>query len=175
MRCAGRSNPFRPKATSAGRNPPAPWSTASGTTSKSRRAARAESRFHVTASAPGSPSPPEAARLPRRRADDRPAAGTEQSPGRRRGSLRAELLFNLSFLAVAALLLALWTATLLRTVGPRPSWTMLLLLVLDVTVFVLLGRYLIDRLVVVPLRATVVTAEAIAGGDYARRAAAGDT
>jgi two-component system NtrC family sensor kinase len=129
----------------------------------------------VKASAPGSPSPPEAARLPRRRADDRPAAGPEKSPGRRRGSLRAELLFNLSFLAVAALLLALWTATLLRTVGPRPSWTMLLLLVLDVTVFVLLGRYLIDRLVVVPLRATVVTAEAIAAGDYARRAAAGDT
>jgi len=71
--------------------------------------------------------------------------------------LRAELLFNLSFLAVAALLLALWTATVLRIAGPRPSWVLLLLLALDVAVFVVLGRYLIDRQVIQPLRTAVTT------------------
>ncbi|HEX6748028.1 MAG TPA: ATP-binding protein [Longimicrobium sp.] len=89
--------------------------------------------------------------------------------------MRAELLFNLSFLAAAALLLALWTATVLRIAGPRPSWVLLLLLAVDVAVFVLLGRVLIDRLVVRPLREAVATAEAIAGGDYVRRAPEGDT
>ncbi len=123
---------------------------------------------------PGSPPPPEAA-APRRRAGDRAAARPERSPGRRRGSLRAELLFNLSFLAVAALLLALWTATVLRIAGPRPSWVLLLLLALDVAVFVVLGRYLIDRQVIRPLRTAVATAEAIAGGDYGRRAPEGET
>jgi hypothetical protein len=89
--------------------------------------------------------------------------------------LRAELLFNLTFLAVAALLLALWTAAVLHITGPRPSWVLALLLLLDVGVFVLLGRALIDRLVVNPLRAAVGTAEAIAAGDYARRAPEGET
>jgi hypothetical protein len=86
-----------------------------------------------------------------------------------------ELLFNLSFLAVAALLLALWTATVARLAGPRPSWVLAPLLVVDVAVFVLLGRTLIDRLVVNPLREAVATAEAIAGGEYGRRAPEGET
>jgi len=123
---------------------------------------------------PGSPPPPEADAL-RRRAGDRTAAPPAKSPGRRRGSLRAELLFNLSFLAAAALLMALWTATVLRISGPRPTWVLLLLLAVDVAVFVGLGRYLIDRLVVRPLRTTVATAEAIAGGEYSRRAPEGET
>jgi two-component system, NtrC family, sensor kinase len=123
---------------------------------------------------PGSPPPSEAGEL-RRRAGDRTAARLAKSPGRRRGSLRAELLFNLSFLAVAALLMALWTATVLRISGPSPTWVLLLLLAVDVAVFVGLGRYLIDRLVVRPLRATVATAEAIAGGEYSRRAPEGET
>jgi signal transduction histidine kinase len=89
--------------------------------------------------------------------------------------LRAELLFNLSFLAVAALLMALWTATVLRISGPRPTWVLLLLLGVDVAVFVVLGRYLIDRLVVRPLQTAVATAEAIAAGEYSRRAPEGET
>jgi two-component system, NtrC family, sensor kinase len=128
----------------------------------------------VTASVPGSPPPSEADAL-RRRAGDRTAARPAKSPGRRRGSLRAELLFNLSFLAVAALLMALWTATVLRISGPRPTWVLLLLLGIDVAVFVVLGRYLIDRLVVGPLRTAVATAEAIAAGEYSRRAPEGET
>ena len=123
---------------------------------------------------PGSPPPSEADEL-RRRAGDRTAARPAKSPGRRRGSLRAELLFNLSFLAVAALLMALWTATVLRISGPRPAWVLLLLLGVDVTVFVVLGRYLIDRLVVRPLQTAVATAEAIAAGEYSRRAPEGET
>jgi two-component system NtrC family sensor kinase len=123
---------------------------------------------------PGSPPPSEADEL-RRRAGDRTAARPAKSPGRRRGSLRAELLFNLSFLAVAALLMALWTATVLRISGPRPTWVLLLLLGVDVAVFVVLGRYLIDRLVVRPLRTAVATAEAIAAGEYSRRAPEGET
>jgi len=75
--------------------------------------------------------------------------------------LRTELLFNLSFLAVAALLMALWTATVLRAAGPRPEWVLLLLLVVDVAAFVGLGGYLIDRMVVRPLREAVSAAEAL--------------
>ena len=123
---------------------------------------------------PGSPPPSEADAL-RRRAGDRTAARPAKSPGRRRGSLRAELLFNLSFLAVAALLMGLWTATVLRISGPRPTWVLLVLLGIDVAVFVALGRYLIDRLVVRPLRTAVATAEAIAAGEYSRRAPEGET
>lgn len=129
----------------------------------------------MKASVPGSLPPPEADGLRRRRAGDRTAAPPAKSPGRRRGSLRAELLFNLSFLAAAALLMALWTATVLRISGPGSTWVLVLLLAVDVALFVGLGRYLIDRLVVRPLRATVATAEAIAAGEYSRRAPEGET
>ena len=126
---------------------------------------------------PGSPPGSE----PRRRAGDRVPRAPEaadpsrESPGRRRGSLRAELLFNLSFLAVAALVLALWTEYVLRVAGPGSWWVLLLLLVVDVAVFVLLGSALIDRLVVRPLSAAVDAAEAIAAGDYGRRAPPGES
>lgn len=129
----------------------------------------------MTPQLPGSPPPSEAAALPRRRAADQAPPAQSRSPGRRRGSLRAELLFNLTFLAAAALLLALWTATVLRLVGGGRTWTLVLLLAVDSAVFVLLGGYLIDRLVVRPLRMAVATAEGIAGGDYARRAPEGET
>jgi two-component system NtrC family sensor kinase len=104
-------------------------------------------------------------------------ARTSESPGKRRGSLRAELLFNLTFLAVAALLLAVATLSVftLPFAAPRATWLMLALPVVDVLVFVVLGKYLVDRLVVQPLRELVETAEAIAGGDYARRAVPGET
>jgi two-component system, NtrC family, sensor kinase len=113
---------------------------------------------------------------PRRRASDaRETPGATQSPGRRRGSLRSELLFNLSFLAVAALLLAFSTATVLRLAHSDSAWVLLGLMAVDVAVFALLGRYLIDRMVMRPLGEVVTAAEAIAGGDYARRAAPGES
>jgi two-component system NtrC family sensor kinase len=113
----------------------------------------------------------------RRRASDRARRPTlaSESPGKRRGSLRAELLFNLSFLAVAALLLALGTRAVLSVGGPTPAWSLAGLLVVDVLIFVLLGNALIDRLVVRPISAAVAAAEAIAAGDFQRRAAPGDT
>lgn len=107
-----------------------------------------------------------------------PGSKSKKSPVTRRGSLRAELLFNLSFLAIAALLLAFWTITVLRLPGlsgPRYQWFLFALLFIDVLVFVLLGRYLVDRLVVHPLSDAVAAAEAIADGDYARRAVRGET
>jgi two-component system NtrC family sensor kinase len=102
-----------------------------------------------------------------------------ESPERRRGSLRAELLFNLTFLAVSALLLAVATSEILALkslagISTSP-WIMLALPVVDVLMFLLLGNYLIDKLVVHPLSEAVAAAQAIAGGDYQRRAVPGDT
>jgi two-component system NtrC family sensor kinase len=116
---------------------------------------------------------------PQRRASDSagaaPPGDPPQSPGRRRGSLRTELLFNLTFLAAAALLLAYWTEALLRIAVAGSTPVLVALVVFDVLVFVLLGRYLIDRLVVRPVADAVAAAEAIADGDYNRRATPGET
>ncbi|MDB4947593.1 MAG: sensor histidine kinase [Gemmatimonadetes bacterium] len=101
-----------------------------------------------------------------------------ESPERRRGSLRAELLFNLTFLAVSALLLAVATSEILsiqREPGAASAWAVLVLPVVDVLAFVGLGNYLIDKLVVRPLSEAVQAAQAIAGGDYQRRAVPGGT
>lgn len=96
----------------------------------------------------------------------------------KRSSLRTELLFNLAFLAAAALLLALWTAALFRLPGigaERRLWLLVLLVGIDVAAFVLLGKHLIDRLVVHPLSAAAEAAEAIARGEYDRRLPPGTT
>lgn len=101
-----------------------------------------------------------------------------REPGDRRRSLRSELLFNLAFLAAAALLLATWTASLLRytlDAVPHAVWLLALLIVLDVLVFVALGNYLVDRLVLRPLAEATDAAGAIAAGDYERRVPAGRT
>ena len=95
---------------------------------------------------------------------------TPASPGPGRGSLRADLLFNLTFLALAAALLAASTLAVARRVGPGGTWVLVALLVVDVAVYVLLANYLIARLVLRPVQAAVSTAQAVAGGDYARRA-----
>ncbi len=101
-----------------------------------------------------------------------------REPGNDRRSLRAELLSNLTFLAAAALFLGLWTASIFQILGLsfRGSLPLLaVLVVLDVLIFVALGRYLIDRLVMRPLADTTAVAEAIASGDYERRAPEGRT
>lgn len=89
--------------------------------------------------------------------------------------MRGELLFNLGFLTAAALLLAYATEAALRLVLPGSTWVLLALVAFDLGVFLLLGRYLIDRLVVRPLGEAVAAAEAIADGDYGRRAPDADT
>jgi two-component system NtrC family sensor kinase len=100
---------------------------------------------------------------------------TSASPGPGRGSLRAELLFNLTFLALAAALLAATSLAVARRVGPGTAWVTAALLVVDVAVYLLLANYLIVRLVLRPVQAAAATAEAVAGGDYARRAPAGES
>lgn len=99
-----------------------------------------------------------------------------QSPGEvRRGSLRRELLFSLAFLCAAALLLAVWTLTVVRVAAPDSSLLVWILLTVDVLAFVFLGSHLIQRHVVRPISETVAAAEAIAEGDRARRVPLGDT
>jgi hypothetical protein len=97
------------------------------------------------------------------------------SPGPGRGSLRAELLFNLTFLALAAAVLAVGTNTVLAVLRPGNAWVLGALIVVDVAVFVLLANHLIERLVLRPVQAAVAAAEAIAAGDYARRAPVGES
>jgi len=129
----------------------------------------------VRASAKGSPLPSE---HPLRRSSDSSTLSPgqkPQSPGRRRGSLRGELLFNLGFLTAAALLLAYSTEAVLSLILPGSAWVLGALVAFDLLVFVVLGNYLIGRLVVSPLSEAVAVAEAIADGDYGRRAAGADT
>ncbi|HEV2145900.1 MAG TPA: ATP-binding protein [Longimicrobiaceae bacterium] len=100
------------------------------------------------------------------------------SPGKARGSLRAELLFNLSFLAFAAVVLALWAASVLDLAaldGARALGAILLLAAADVAVFGVLGSHLVGRLVVRPLSEAADAATAIADGDYQRRVPPGES
>jgi signal transduction histidine kinase len=99
-----------------------------------------------------------------------------QSPGeQRRGSLRGEILFNLAFLCGAALLLAVWTLTVVRVAAPSSTLLVWILLAVDVLAFVFLGSHLIQRHVMRPISHVVGAAEAIAEGDYERRVPVGDT
>ena len=98
----------------------------------------------------------------------------------RKPSLHAELLFNLGFLAAAALLLGAVTfiaiGALASDVPPGATFALLLgLVVLDVGIFILFGRYLVSRHVLGPMRRVVETAEAVAGGDFAARAPEAET
>lgn len=104
------------------------------------------------------------------RTGDRDPREGSPSPGTRRGSLRAELLFNLTFLALAATLLGVATLAAVRMAGPRSGLLLAALVALDAVVFLLLADHLIERLVLRPVRAAVGAAEAIAEGDYSRRA-----
>ena len=98
-------------------------------------------------------------------------------PTPRAPSLRTELLLNLAVLAFATLVCAVAGVLLLFRVG-EPAHAALwiaLLVLLDVAVFVAFGAYLLRRLVLRPLADTLAAAEAIAGGDLARRVPAGGT
>jgi len=86
-------------------------------------------------------------------------------------SLRTELLFNLAFLAAAALLLGVTTVLLVASLDPDRALPFMLLVVpLDIVLFIFFGRYLISRLVVRPVERLVAVADAVAGGDFAARA-----
>jgi signal transduction histidine kinase len=93
-------------------------------------------------------------------------------------ALRTELLFYLSFLAAAALLVGVATMLVVNVLVLAPQRTffvLLLLVALEVTVFVVFGRHLVNRLVLFPLEHIVATADAVAAGDLARRAPDAET
>ncbi|HET7275754.1 MAG TPA: ATP-binding protein [Longimicrobiaceae bacterium] len=83
------------------------------------------------------------------------------------------MLFNLAFLAIAALVLGLWTASVIRLTSveyPRSLGILVVLVLLDLLIFLALGNYLVDRLVLRPLSGIAAVAESIADGEYDRRA-----
>src|SRR6184192_4772901 len=91
-------------------------------------------------------------------------------------ALRTELLFYLSFLAAAALLVGVATMLVVNVLAPQRTFVLLLLLVaLEVGVFVVFGRHLVNRLVLWPLERVVATADAVADGDISRRAPDAET
>jgi signal transduction histidine kinase len=91
-------------------------------------------------------------------------------------ALRTELLFYLSFLAAAALLVGVATMLVVNVLAPERTFVLLLLLVvLEVAVFVVFGSHLVNRLVLWPLEHVVATADAVADGDLARRAPDAET
>src|SRR2546421_146359 len=91
-------------------------------------------------------------------------------------ALRTELLFYLSFLAAAALLVGVATMLVVNVVAPQRTFVLLLVLVaLEVGVFVVFGGSLVHRLVLRPLDRVVATADAVADGDLARRAPDAET
>src|SRR5256885_4489048 len=91
-------------------------------------------------------------------------------------ALRTELLFYLSFLAAAALLVGVATMLVATSFAPeRTSMLVMLLVALEVGVFIVFGRYLVNRLVLWPLERVVATADAVADGDLARRAPDAET
>src|SRR5256886_10700613 len=86
-------------------------------------------------------------------------------------ALRTELLFYLSFLAAAALLVGVATMLVVNVLAPQRTFVLLLVLVaLEVGVFVVFGGSLVHRLVLRPLDRVVAAAGAVAGGGPARRA-----
>ncbi len=87
-------------------------------------------------------------------------------------SLRTELLINLAVLSAAALLLAIPSALLATLVGEGPQAVLLLigLVVADIAIMVLFGRYLLTRLVTRPVEALVAATDGVARGEFARRA-----
>ncbi len=90
--------------------------------------------------------------------------------------LRTELIFYLTFLAAAALMVGVATVLVASTFAPERTFVLVMLLVvLEVAVFVVYGRYLVNRLVLGPLGQVVATADAVADGDLGRRAPDAET
>jgi phosphoglycerate-specific signal transduction histidine kinase len=85
-----------------------------------------------------------------------------------RNSLRAELLFNLAFLAAAAVVLALVAARAIQRSGLSfpVVWVVVVTALL---VFILLGNHLVQRWVLRPIDEISKSATAIADGDTSRR------
>src|SRR3989440_2700709 len=91
-------------------------------------------------------------------------------------SLRTELLFNLAFLAAAALLLGVVTVLLVSAVAPERAVLLIVTIVAaDVAIFIVFGRYIVARHVLRPVARLVAVADAVAAGDFAARAPEAET
>ncbi len=91
-------------------------------------------------------------------------------------ALRTELLFYMSFLAAFALLVGVATSLLALALAPDQGVAMIVtLVVLEVGIFILYGRGLVNRLVLRPLDRVVAAADAVADGDLDARAPDADT
>jgi two-component system, NtrC family, sensor kinase len=94
----------------------------------------------------------------------------------RKPALRTELLVNLAILAAAALTLGVVTVSVVAEVAPERAMLVTLVVVaLDVVVFVLFGRYLVNRLILRPVERLVAVTDAVAGGDFGARAPDAET
>src|SRR5919106_6006801 len=98
----------------------------------------------------------------------------------RKPSLRTELLFNLAFLAAAALLLGAGTIIVAARVAPDFAPHQLVplvfaIVVADVGIFVVFGSYLVRRHVLRPLERIIAVADSVASGDLDSRAPDADT
>src|SRR2546429_8656987 len=86
-------------------------------------------------------------------------------------SLRTELLFNLAFLAAAALLLGVVTVLLVSAVAPERAVLLIVTIVAaDVAVFIIFGRYIVARHVMRPMGRVVAVAGAVTAADIGARA-----
>ena len=91
-------------------------------------------------------------------------------------ALRVELLFYLTFLAAFAILVGVATSQFALSIAPgRGVILVVLFIAIEVGIFVLYGRSLVQRLVLRPLGRVMETADAVADGDLAARAPDADT
>src|SRR3989440_349309 len=86
-------------------------------------------------------------------------------------ALRAELLFYLTFLVAFALLVGVATSLLAFAIAPVSGVAIIIgFVALEVAIFVLYGRALVNRLVLRPLGRSMEPADSVADGDLAARA-----
>jgi two-component system NtrC family sensor kinase len=114
---------------------------------------------------------PVASRVADRR-DERAAWKGRPSHIVERPSLRTELLLNVAVLATGALVLAMGSALLVPMLGEGRLAVLFLasLVLADLAIFILFGRYLVNRLVLRPLDELVAATDAVASGHLERRA-----
>jgi signal transduction histidine kinase len=97
-------------------------------------------------------------------------------PPRPKPALRVELLFYLTFLAAFAILVGVGTSQFALSIAPeRGVFLVVVFVAIEVGIFVLYGRSLVNRLVLRPLSRVMDTADAVADGDLAARAPDADT
>ena len=91
-------------------------------------------------------------------------------------SLRTELLFNLAFLAAAALLMGVGTILVASVIAPERAIPLVMIIVaLDVGIFIVFGHYIVTRHVLRPVERLMAAADAVAGGDLGARAPDAET